>query len=87
MNSFVSHSKEVPITNHSILHVYFKDLSVLRFRRDVIYSWNDLLGKSLELSTYSDMDSPSVSNLFLDTRKPEINAHFPPHRKHKASPL
>ncbi|XP_033609232.1 sodium channel protein Nach [Cryptotermes secundus] len=35
--------KEVPITNHSILHVYFKDLSVLRFRRDVIYSWNDLL--------------------------------------------
>ncbi|XP_021941869.1 sodium channel protein Nach-like isoform X2 [Zootermopsis nevadensis] len=35
--------KEVLITNHSILHVYFKDLSVLRFRRDVIYSWNDLL--------------------------------------------
>ncbi|XP_069684681.1 sodium channel protein Nach-like [Periplaneta americana] len=35
--------KEVPITNHSIIHVYFKDLSVLRFRRDVIYSWNDLL--------------------------------------------
>jgi hypothetical protein len=49
MNSFVSYSKEVPITNHSILHVYFKDLSVLRFRRDVIYSWNDLLGEFQEL--------------------------------------
>ncbi|XP_063242547.1 sodium channel protein Nach-like [Bacillus rossius redtenbacheri] len=35
--------KEVNITNQSILHVYFKDLSILRFRRDVIYSWNDLL--------------------------------------------
>jgi len=42
-------SKEVPITNHSILHVYFKDLSVLRFRRDVIYSWNDLLGEFQDL--------------------------------------
>nr|CAD7403909.1 unnamed protein product [Timema cristinae] len=39
--------KEITITNHSILHVYFKDLSVLRFRRDVIYSWNDLLVKHL----------------------------------------
>ncbi|XP_069675732.1 sodium channel protein Nach-like [Periplaneta americana] len=35
--------KEVDITNHSIIHVYFKEMSVMRFRRDVIYSWNDLL--------------------------------------------
>ncbi|KAK7862083.1 hypothetical protein R5R35_011499 [Gryllus longicercus] len=34
---------EVEINNHSILHVFFKDLSSIRFRRDVIYSWNDLV--------------------------------------------
>ncbi|XP_068085172.1 sodium channel protein Nach-like [Anabrus simplex] len=35
--------KEVTITNHSILHVYFKGLSSIRYRRDRIYNWNDLL--------------------------------------------
>ncbi|GLH14381.1 Sodium channel protein Nach [Gryllus bimaculatus] len=37
---------EVEINNHSILHVFFKDLSSIRFRRDVIYSWNDLVVES-----------------------------------------
>ncbi|XP_049863648.1 sodium channel protein Nach-like [Schistocerca gregaria] len=34
---------EINITNHSILHVYFKDISSIRYRREVAYSWNDLL--------------------------------------------
>ena len=55
------YSKEVPITNHSILHVYFKDLSVLRFRRDVIYSWNDFLGKFQALRNHSEVLARSIA--------------------------
>ncbi|KAJ9586858.1 hypothetical protein L9F63_019540 [Diploptera punctata] len=71
--------KEVPITNHSILHVYFKDLYVIRFRRDVIYSWNDLLasfGGIVGLCLGSSLIS-LVEMIYFFTVRPACNMMRP----------
>ncbi|XP_047107350.1 pickpocket protein 28-like [Schistocerca piceifrons] len=40
-NSFFG---DVQIVNQTILHVYLQELLTLRYRRDVLYNWNSLIG-------------------------------------------